>query len=217
MSIKRVYFFILCLTVLTLNVVAASGIHIGFLQGYVNSTVNFSPALPAPVEVFQIGRIQGGLFLSLPLGEYFSIQPELNYTQKGMSARMPDYEERWNCDFLEIPLLLRIHPLSFKDKCKLSLFAGPYAAFRLSINQVVNGTENKGRLSDTLRSLDLGVTTGVSLGIKSGSGLLHFEVRYSHGFTNLLKDADAIGFPSSSTFKLRSMSFLFGYSLPLGK
>jgi hypothetical protein len=58
--------------------------------------------------------VAGGVFLSLPLGEYLGIRPEVLYSQKGYqstgSILGASYKITHTSDFLDIPILLEIKP-----------------------------------------------------------------------------------------------------------
>jgi hypothetical protein len=73
----------------------------------------------------------GGIFVSIPLGDYLGIQPEALYSQKG-------YESNGNIlgatfklthvtNYIDIPILLQIKPSEF-----MSIVAGPQFSFQVS-------------------------------------------------------------------------------------
>lgn len=216
MNFKKLLFAYLLLFPWVLSATVFSAMRLGSNQGYLDSRMVFSEDL-SPLQISDVNRSQAGVFLQVNLVKYFAIQPELNWTRKGMLARVPGYEESWRVDFLELPLLLRFQPLGDKGKVVPSLFAGPYAAARISLSQSVNGQDIGMNLKPLTRQFDLGMIAGISLAVNVDSLRLHFELRYSRGLNNFLKDPVALELPESTKLHTRSLGFLFGYSLPLGK
>ena len=216
MNLKKILFIGLLLLPLALSASIFSDARIGSNQGYLDSRMDFSEDL-SPLDISDISRSQAGIFLQLNLGKYLVIQPELNITHKGMLARVPGYEERWRVNFLELPLLMRVQPLGDKGSVVPSIFAGPYAAVKYSTMLAVNGQDLSENLPPLTRQFDLGMIAGASLAVKFDSVRLHFEIRYSRGLGNFLKDPVALELPESIKMHTHSLGFLFGYSLPLGK
>ncbi len=216
MNFKKLLMACLLLFPLALSATIFTGARLGSNQGYLDSRMVFSEDL-SPVRISDVNRSQAGVFLQLNLGKLFAIQPELNWTRKGMLARVPGYEENWSVDFLELPLLMRFQPLGDKGKVVPSLFAGPYAAARISVSQSVNGQDIGMNLMPLTQPIDIGMIAGVSMAVNIDSVRLHCELRYARGLTNFLKDPVALELPASMKLHARSLGFLFGYSLPLGK
>jgi len=70
----------------------------------------------------------GGVFLSIPIGKYFGIQPEVLYSQKGFEATGvllgSPYELTRTRSFIDVPLLIAVKPARF-----LTLLAGPQFSY----------------------------------------------------------------------------------------
>jgi len=70
----------------------------------------------------------GGAFLSIPIGRYFGIQPEVLYSQKGFKATGTllgsPYELTRTSSFIDVPLLIAVKPARF-----LTLLAGPQFSY----------------------------------------------------------------------------------------
>jgi hypothetical protein len=99
----------------------------------IKAGVNFSNLYDTKAEDFSNNAKLGlaaGAFLSLPLGSYFGIQPEVIYSQKGYKGEgnflLTDYEYTRSYDYLDIPLLLQIKPSE-----NFSILAGPVFSFLL--------------------------------------------------------------------------------------
>lgn len=76
-----------------------------------------------------------GAFLSIPIGTYLGIQPELLYSQKGFKASGSvlgsDYTFTRTLNYLDIPLLITVKPTPM-----LTLLAGPQYSYLLSKKDV---------------------------------------------------------------------------------
>jgi len=220
MNLKRIFCVCLLLFPLALNADIFSGARLGFQQGYLLSRLDFSWDL-SPYSIADMQRAQGGIFLSLQLGDHFAIRPGLNFTQKGVHVRsggplIPPYEETWRFEFLEFPISVHFYPLGKKRGVIPSFFAGPYAAARIGMRVTDNGREVGDVPSSLAHSFDLGMMAGIALAARTGAGRLHCELRYSWGLGNFMHDPWYSELPESMTIKTRSLALLFGYSLPLG-
>jgi hypothetical protein len=75
----------------------------------------------------------GGAFLSIPLGKYFGIQPEILYSQKGFTGTGVllgnSYHLSRTTSFIDVPLLLSIKPA----QC-FTFLAGPQFSYLLTQN-----------------------------------------------------------------------------------
>lgn len=72
----------------------------------------------------------GGVFVSIPIGRYIGIQPELLFSQKGFKASGQvlgaSYEMTRTTNYLDVPLFLAIKPAPF-----ITLLAGPQFSYLL--------------------------------------------------------------------------------------
>lgn len=75
-----------------------------------------------------------GLFLSVPLGNYFALVPGAAYSQEGTSVDAGGgISGTFKLDYLEIPVLLKLGaPLQGKGTLRPFVMAGPSLGFRLS-------------------------------------------------------------------------------------
>lgn len=79
----------------------------------------------------------GGVFVSVPLGTLFGLQPEINYSQKGFKSRGTflggSYDFERTTSYLDIPLQLQIKPV----KC-ITLLVGPQFSYLLETKDDFN-------------------------------------------------------------------------------
>jgi hypothetical protein len=136
-----------------------------------------------------------GLTANFPIVEdFFSIQPELLYTNKGFKNNPEDFERNGirftregsvNFNYLELPVLARINagPLYFE--------AGPQASYLLGIR---DNTEQTPLIStgdritpDGMNRFELGYVAGIGFGMPRG---ISAGVRYTSSFNRILNDTN---------------------------
>jgi len=127
----------------------------------------------------------GGIFFSVNLGKFITIQPEILYTMKGatLSDPLPEYSGKLYADYVEIPLLLKIRlPLPVLQPV---VFAGPSVGFKLKEKYVLNGQTIE--LGESLfENNDYGAIFGAGLDLGHH---LQVDVRYSLGLKKVLTAA----------------------------
>jgi hypothetical protein len=105
--------------------------------------VNISNVYDSQGEAFRTNPkagFAGGAFLSLPIGKYFGIQPEVLLSQKGFKATGvlfgSNYDLTRTTSFIDIPLFLVLKPSEF-----FTLLAGPQFSYLVQQKDVfTNGT-----------------------------------------------------------------------------
>lgn len=110
-----------------------------------------------------------GAFISIPIGTYFGIQPEVLYSQKGFSATGRilglKYDFERTTSYLDIPLYIAIKPSEF-----ITIVAGPQFSYLLSRKDVfataVTTIEQEQEFeNDNIRKNTLGVSLGLDINI----------------------------------------------------
>lgn len=73
----------------------------------------------------------GGVFVSVPLGTYIGLQPEILYSQKGFKGKISglvnSYDFERTTDYLDIPLQLQIKPIK-----ELTFLVGPQYSYLMN-------------------------------------------------------------------------------------
>lgn len=112
----------------------------------------------------------GGIFLAIPIGKFFGVQPEILYSQKGFQATGrflgSNYSFTRTTNYLDIPLLFSLKPSEF-----FSLVAGPQYSYLISqkdefgssLTSVTQETEFK---NDNIRKNTLCFLGGLDINIK---------------------------------------------------
>lgn len=149
-----------------------------------------------------------GLIAELPLKNGFSFRPELNYIQKGFvtQADIYDFEllgidipigakAKTRFNYIEMPLLFKYS--IGNELAKVYFIGGPNVAYaanahiRPVANLLVNinlPAVNLNLNDDIYQRWELSGTIGAGGELKAGAGKIFADVRYTHGFTNMLSN-----------------------------
>jgi hypothetical protein len=113
----------------------------------------------------------GGVFLAVPIGKYFGIQPELLFSQKGFKGGgillgFP-YSFTRTTSYLDVPILVQFKPIEY-----FTLLAGPQFSYLLKEKNVYtfgsNSSEQEQAFSnEDVRNNILGFVVGADVTIKS--------------------------------------------------
>lgn len=130
-----------------------------------------------------------GVFTQVPVGEFFAIQPELLYVNKGASA---DYDivgftgrNTFKLNYAELPVLA-----TFKLGQAVELQAGPYVAYLLNSDLTSNGDFGTGRGAinrDNFNKLDYGIAGGLNVYF----GKAFIGARYEQGLQRIANSGAA--------------------------
>ncbi len=114
--------------------------------------------------------LAGGLFLAIPIGRYFGLQPEVLFSQKGFQATGnilgSSYSLTRTTDFIDVPLFFAFKPSEF-----ISLLAGPEFSYLIKKKDVFTNTatsysQEKEFSNDNIRKNIFGFIVGADITIK---------------------------------------------------
>jgi hypothetical protein len=133
---------------------------------------NYSNVYNARGEQFvadaKLGIVAGG-FMSIPIGKYLGIQPEVLFSQKGFKATGVilgnTYKFTRTTSFIDVPLMVSFKPSSF-----LSILAGPQFSYLiLQKNAFDSGTTSVAQetelINDNVRKNIMGFIGGIDINI----------------------------------------------------
>ena len=144
--------------------------------------VNYSNVYDSQSENYEAngkGGFAGGAFLSIPIGKYLGIQPEVLLSQRGFIATgnyfLSNYELKRTLNYLDIPLLI-----AFKPAEQLTILFGPQYSYLLSqrdvfTNSQLTSTQQQDFDNDNIRKNTFCLTGGLDfnfnnlvLGLRTG-------------------------------------------------
>ena len=117
------------------------------LQFGVKAGVNMSNVYDTKGQEYKADSkigLAGGIFLAIPIGKYFGIQPELLFSQKGYKATGTvfgsNYEFTHTTSYLDVPILFSLKPSAF-----FSLQAGPQYSYLMNQKNVFSNSSLSGQ------------------------------------------------------------------------
>ncbi len=147
----------------------ANGLHFGIKAG-----TNLSNVYDSQTSQFnadnKYGLVAGG-FVSIPLGTFVGIQPEILFSQKGFKGSGTllgsTYSFKRTTSYIDIPILLALKPFNF-----LTVLAGPQYSFLLKQkdefdNSIISGQQEQVFQTDNLRKNTLGLLGGIDLNFQT--------------------------------------------------
>lgn len=166
------------------------------------------------------GGFLAGAFVSFRLSGRISLQPELCYSRKGVQTTDRYYSEevrnRWQADYLECPVLLKVG-IGSGGKIRPALLLGPYIAYRLSAKRVQTGfgtTEEKDTTGEVWPG-DYGLILAGLVEYRLGPGTLVLDARLGWGLANTIFKGSYNSWvdppPDPSASRNRTVSLLIGY------
>ena len=164
----------------------AQGITRVGVKGGLNASSLFYDSQGVSNKNERIG-FHAGVFAQIPAGEFFAIQPELLYTQKGASA---DYNvnvlgfsasgrNTFRLNYAELPVLA-----TFKLGQAVELQAGPYVSYLLNSDVNSNGDFGTGTGAinrNNFNKVDYGLAGGINIYF----GKAFVGARYEQGLQNI--------------------------------
>lgn len=140
-------------------------------------------------ETFDSGTgmgFHGGIFMEKPLNEYLSIQPEVNFIQKGGSEsdndELVDFsDEDVTLSYIDVPLLLKIN-IPLDGGISPFITAGGYVGYLLDAKVDFGGEQED--ISDEVKDISYGLLFGVG----ANFGKFFVEARYDYGLSNIFDD-----------------------------
>lgn len=141
---------------------------------------------------FRIG-FNLGLFAKLPVFKMVSLQPELNFTNKGADVvytnTFVNGTARYKLDYIELPVMVVVNVSQF-----FNVQAGVYGAALVNSNTRNKASGDKFNFADNIESADYNkLDAGIALGGGIDMGAIGIGVRYSLGFTKIGKDKTYMG------------------------
>ena len=148
----------------------------------------------------------GGVSFDFKVHKMFSIQPEILYTNNGWKYSSGDDEAVFKLDYLEIPVLLKLH-IPANEVVDPTIFIGPAVGVNLSGTlEVTEDGDTDSRDLDNLASADFGIVVGAGLDIMVGEkGAVIIDLRFDTSLTTI------DGTDDPDDIKNYSLAVMLGY------
>ncbi len=142
--------------------------------------------------------ISAGAFASIPVGEGFSIQPEVLFSGMGAKQKDGTDEVKYLLNYISVPVLAKF---TIPDS-KFSVYAGPQ--FSLLVSSKAKAGSESVDLKDVLKNNDVSGVFGLQYEIAPS---VNISTRYQLGFTNIAKDES-----DGTSIKNNALNFTIGYT-----
>jgi hypothetical protein len=185
------------------------------LRPLVGATIGYSSA--ALVGSDQIGtrHVAGavtGPFVDIPFGDVVSLRPQLLFNVKGgaipPASGAVAGEVRVELGYLELPVLIVVHPRLTRAGLRLLLIAGGGVAYRIgcSLESTVPGAPTLSSCDEvkTIRRLDFLVAGGGGVEFRRRDTMLSLGVRITQGLRRVVDGAD---------LRNQTIDILLGFSM----
>ena len=128
--------------------------------------------------------LHAGVFARFSIAQAIAFQPELIFSMEGAKESEDDEDTKLNLDYIQLPLMLQ-----FGSASGFYAEVGPGLGYLISAKAKTEilGEEIEEDIKDDMEKLNITGNVGVGYAMQNGFGV---GVRYSHGFSNLLKDGD---------------------------
>lgn len=129
-----------------------------------------------------------GAFAHLGIGNYFALEPQVLYSQKG--AKYGDAFPGWGdeltliLDYVEVPVLARIY---ITNSPKINIFGGGYFGYLLSAKYKYSeiGYEEEGDFLIQPEDIDYGLVLGAGGAFPTSTVILRIDLKYSLGLAKI--------------------------------
>jgi hypothetical protein len=166
---------------------------IGIWAGMTSATFRGSDA-PGPTY---LAGFSAGLFTQLRLAPHLSLQPELEYTQKGsdevdVSNAGNPFTMHIRLSYVEVPVLLRAEGSPMGAFTPFAV-AGPEVAFKAGCGIVVSGLAGNYTCANLpeAESVDYGGVVGAGVAVRLAGRAYGLSVRYDAGVANAFAQNNA--------------------------
>lgn len=169
----------------------------------------------------------GGAFVLVGINNYFGVQVEALYSQKGSKADISGTalgnsftgEGTLELDYFDVPILAVLSAPA-GEKARIGVLAGFSLGFSTSAKVVIDATVNTTPLSftqdlDNVKSADFGGVLGGFVSVAAGQVDLVFDGRWTFGFTSV--DDGILATGEELDIKNSVISFTVGVGYPFGR
>ena len=196
--------FCVCLSAMQ----AQAQVTLGLKGGLSVSNLNASDSEGTSVGFDTRTSFGGGAYLQAGLGDVLTLQAEALYSQRGANAE--DSDGSLYLSYIDVPLLFLVRVPAGDAAIVPILYAGPVVSFETKCQlkddtgTSVDCGSGSGNPPQTT-SPDFGGAFGGGFEVFMGSYTLQIDIRYTHGFVNILDSSEQAG-----SMENRAWSFYLG-------
>ncbi len=130
----------------------------------------------------------GKLSFGIAFDETYNLESGIAFIEKGWRVTNGDTTDAYNLDYLEVPIIIRIH-LRQTPVFQSSVFVGLVWGYNLNaFRRTTSARLNENTPLDWIRKDEFSISTGLGLSFPTRIGLLTIDARYQLGFTTTVKN-----------------------------
>jgi hypothetical protein len=152
--------------------------------------------------------------MSYEVNEWFTLQPELYYSMKGMKMGLGilDLSVAWSIDYIDIPVLA-VFELPLESSLEPYVFAGPSVGFKVRSEMSASalGEEESVDLDEYTNSVDFSLVVGAGIEFDIAGQEFSFDFRWIPGLVGVFKD-EVPWTDDTPNMRNDTFSFLLGYA-----
>ena len=158
----------------------------------------------------------GGVFMNLNPAGFWSIQPEVLFSQMGATADEGGSEVEFKLNYIQVPVLARVNFAGTAGGFRPHFLIGPAVAFNLSCD--VSGEDSGvsveldcADIEIDVKKFEFAAVFGAGVGMPVGPGEFTVDGRLYQGLTNIADSDD-----ENDEAKNEAWQILAGFSFPFG-
>ncbi len=155
----------------------------------------------------------GGVFMSYDVNEWFTLQPEILYSMKGMKLGFMDESATVSLDYIDIPILATVK-IPVEGTLRPFIYAGP--VFGINVRSEASSTLSEDEdseldLSDYTNGFEFSLALGLGLNIGIAGREMILDFRYEPGLTNVYDTPSDVD--QTVEWKNDAIAILFGFRI----
>src|SRR6266550_5240942 len=177
----------------------AGDMTIGVMAGVNYAKVTQDPESGEVTFHWKPGFVGGG-FLGVQVNDWFSIEPQALFSQKGTKVQgtgsNSSLEGGVRINYIEVPVLGKFWIPVSDTQVRPFVFVGPEIEFKVSCSAegvilAVTGSEDCDKTEVIkIKTTDFGGTAGAGVQFNVGAKVVRIDARYTLGFTNINDSGD---------------------------
>lgn len=125
------------------------------------------------------GGVHGGVFVKIPVTDFFAVQPEVLFTSKGAKYEVGTIDGEVRLNYLEVPVLAVINIGPF------NVHAGPYWSYLINTKYRYEQADNAIVVEDSQKSFFKDFEFGLAAGLGIEIDRVHVGARYNFGLSKI--------------------------------
>lgn len=153
----------------------------------------------------------GGLFVNVYVFDFFTIQPEVLFRQRGGKSASETFNINQNVrlSYMDVPILFKLR-IPISETFYPHIYAGPQLSYNINGEYEVSGTSLVAQKDVNVRKIDFGGIMGFGLDVVINKLFLTADWRYGLGALSVDKGDNALKLKNEDISILLGVGVIFG-------